>query len=108
MKSLISNIKESFHRLWYGKKNSKEWQEIRKTLGEPGWYYVKKEYYNAALKLMEEDGLYDQLERTLGETKEIVYKDFEYKNQIIACNFSKEVLLDDDIIIPVWRVSFKK
>jgi len=105
----IDLLKEKFYRLWYGKKGDKEWQRIMKTLGNPGiWFYVKKQYYEDALKLLDENDEYHDLKKTQGEIKEVVYKNFEYKNEIIECDFSHESLSDDDTIIFIWRVNKKK
>ena len=105
---LINNLKETFYRLWYGKKGNKQWQKIKKGLGNPGiWFYVKKQYYNDALELLDRNNEYHDLAKTQGQIKEILYRDFEYSNEILKCDFSHEPLSDDDVIIFIWRVDKK-
>lgn len=102
MRSLILDIKENLSRLWYGKKSDKEWQRIRRELGNPGIaWYVKKEYYNDALKFLAENGKFHDPYKPKGILREFIYKDFEYKNEITNCDFSKEVLNDNDIIVMI-------
>lgn len=80
--------------------------EIAKLFGNSGnpgmWAYVKIEYYDDMIKHMEE---------TLGEfhdksriAYQVLYKDFQYKDEILECDFSHTPFNDDDVIIPVWRV----
>lgn len=79
---------------------------ILKALGNPGiWAYVKKEHYEAAIKFLDEKmNQFHDKER--GEL-EVLFKDFQYKESIVACDFSREKFLDEDIVIGIWRVDKK-
>ena len=35
---------------------------------------------------------------------EIIFSEFEFKNEVTECDFSHEPFNDNDLLIPIWRV----
>lgn len=88
----------------FKRKADKLSNKIRKQLGNPGFaLYVKKEYYKDAIEHLEQSNKFHDLNRTKG-VLELSYKNFEYKKEITHCDFSKELLKDEDVLILIWCV----
>lgn len=103
----LDTLKEKLYRLLNSKKRDKNWQNIIKTFGRPGiWYYVKKDYYEQAVKhLVTELNQFHDLEKTQGRIIEIVFQDFEFKNEITKCDYSHELFKETDVLIQLWAVN---
>ena len=89
------------------KKNNLE--EMIKGAGNPGiWYYVKKEYYHTALAYLDTElNQFHDLKKTMGKITEFIFKDFEFKDEITQCDYSKEFFKENDVVIQLWRVDKK-
>ena len=82
-------------------------KKIHEGLGNPGIaMYVKREYYEDALKHLEQLNQFHDLNRTDG-ILELTCRDFEFKSEITHCDYSSELLADEDILILIWRVDKK-
>jgi len=78
-------------------------KNIAKALGNPGiWAYVKEKYYNEAINYLDKE-LDEFHDKKRGDIK-VKFKDFDYKHEIDACDFSHEKFQDEDVLIGIWRV----
>ena len=74
-------------------------------LGNPGiWNYVKKEHYDAYVKMLDADGQFHDKARGGGE---VAFRDFRFRNEITACDCTNEPFADDDTVVEVWCVDKK-
>ena len=80
--------------------------EMFGKLGNPGiWAYVKKEHYDMAVEFLDKQ-LGEFHDKSRGG-EEVKFKDFQFRSEITACDFSHDKFEDEDVIVPIWRVSKK-
>lgn len=68
----------------------------------------KKEYYHTAIAYLDTElNQFHDLRKTIGKITEFIFKDFEFKDEITQCDYSKEFFKENDVVIQLWRVDKK-